>query len=43
MACCIASTAATHPRGEENTAKNASPWVSTSRPPYAARADRISA
>ena len=43
MACCICSTAATHPRGEENTAKNASPCVSTSRPPCAASADRISA
>ena len=42
-ACCIASTAATHPRGEENTAKNASPCVSTSRPSCAASADRISA
>ena len=43
MARCISSTAATHARGEENTAKNASPWVSTSRPSCAARADRISA
>ena len=43
MACCISSTAATHPRGEENTAKNASPCVSTSRPSCAASADRISA
>ena len=43
MARCNASTAATHPRGEENTAKNASPCVSTSRPSCAARADRISA
>ena len=42
-ACCIASTAATHARGEENTAKNASPCVSTSRPSCAASADRISA
>jgi hypothetical protein len=31
------------PRGEENTAKNASPCVSTSRPSCAASADRISA
>ncbi len=29
--------------GEENTAKNASPWVSTSLPSWAARAARISA
>ena len=29
--------------GEENTAKNASPCVSTSLPSFAARADRISA
>ena len=29
---CISITAATHARGEENTAKNASPWVSTSLP-----------
>ena len=43
MACCIASTAATHARGEENTAKNASPCVSISRPSCAASADRISA
>ena len=42
-ACCISSTAATHARGEENTAKNASPCVSTSLPSCAARADRISA
>jgi hypothetical protein len=28
-------------RGEENTAKNASPWVSISRPAWAASADRI--
>ena len=42
-ACCICSTAATHPRGEENTAKNASPWVSISLPSCAASADRISA
>jgi hypothetical protein len=39
----IASTAAAHTRGEENTAKNASPCVSISRPSCAARADRISA
>ena len=31
-ASCISITAATHARGEENTAKNASPWVSTSVP-----------
>ena len=43
MACCISSTAATHARGEENTAKNSSPCVSTSRPSCAASADRISA
>ena len=42
-ACCISSTAATHARGEENTAKNASPCVSTSLPSCAASADRISA
>jgi hypothetical protein len=40
---CICVAAATHARGEENTAKNASPWVSTSRPPWAASPDRISA
>ena len=43
MACCIACTATTHARGEENTAKNASPCVSISRPSCAASADRISA
>ena len=43
MAYCICSTATTHARGEENTAKNASPCVSTSRPSCAASADRISA
>ena len=40
---CISSTAATHARGEENTAKNPSPWVSISLPSCAASADRISA
>lgn len=35
-ACCICTTAARHAAGEENTAKNASPCVSTSRPPCAA-------
>ena len=43
IACCISSTAAAHARGEENTAKNASPWVSSSLPPCAARADRTRA
>ncbi len=43
MACCISSTAATHARGEENAAKNPSPRVFASLPPWAARADRISA
>jgi hypothetical protein len=43
IACCISSTAAMHARGEENTAKNASPCVSTSLPSCAARDDRISA
>ncbi len=41
-ACCISSTAAAHARGEENAAKNASPWVSSSRPACATRAARIS-
>ena len=40
-ACCIWITAATHAAGEENTAKNASPCVSTSRPPCAASPDRM--
>ena len=40
---CISSTAATHARGEANTAKNASPCVSTSLPAWAARDDRMTA
>ena len=42
IARCISMAAATHAVGEENTAKNASPWVSTSSPPRAPRAARIS-
>ena len=43
IACCITSTAAIHPRGEESTAKDASPCVSTLLPSCAASADRITA
>jgi hypothetical protein len=39
----MSMTAATHAVGEENTAKNPSPAVSTSSPSWAASADRMSA
>ena len=42
IACWIATAAAAHLRAVVNTAKNASPWVSTSRPPCLAIASRIS-
>ena len=42
-ACCIATVAARHARGEANAAKNPSPSVFSSRPSCAARTDRISA
>ena len=39
---CMSIAPAAQAAGDENTAKNASPWVSISLPPCAARADRTS-